>query len=45
VLKGKFRLQQKYLGFNPDKQEISENDIHHSTGFVDVGGKTLIKKV
>ena len=27
VLKGKFRLQQKYLGFNPDTQEISENDI------------------
>ena len=25
VLKGKFRLQQKYLGFNPDTHEISEN--------------------
>ena len=37
-------MQQKYLGFNPDKQEISENDIRHSTDFVDIGGKPLIKK-
>ena len=45
VLKGKFRLQQKYFGFNPDTYEISENDIRHSTDFVDIGGKPLIKKV
>ena len=44
VLKGKFRLQQKHLGFNPDTHEISENNIHHSTDFVDIGGKPLIKK-
>ena len=44
VLKGNFRLQQKYLGFNSDTQEISENDIRHSTDFVDIGGKPLIKK-
>ena len=44
VLKGKFRLQQKYFGFNPDTYEISENDIRHSTDFVDIGGKPLIKK-
>ena len=45
VLKGKFRLQQKYLGFNPDTHEISENEIRHSTDFVDIGGKPRIKKV
>jgi hypothetical protein len=44
VLKGKFRLQQKYLGFNPDTHEISENEIRHSTDSVDIGGKPLIKK-
>ena len=37
-------MHQKYLGFNPDKQEISENNIRHSTSFVDIGGKPLIKK-
>jgi hypothetical protein len=45
VLKGKFQLKPKYLGFNPDTHEISENDIRHSTDFVDIGGKPLIKKV
>ena len=30
VLKGKFRLQQKYLGFNLDTHEISENDSYSS---------------
>ena len=30
ALKGKFRLQQKYLGFNPDTQEISENERYSS---------------
>ena len=44
VLKGKFRFQQKYLGFNPETHEISENDIRHSTDFVDIGRKPLIKK-
>ena len=41
VLKGNFRLQQKYLGFNPDTHEISENEIRHSTDFVDIGGKSV----
>ena len=39
ALKGKFRFQQKYLGFNPENQDISENDICHSTDFFDIGGK------
>ena len=30
VLKGKFRLQQKYLGFNPDSQEVSEKQRYSS---------------
>jgi hypothetical protein len=45
VLKEKFRLQPKYLGLNPDTHEISENDICHTTDFIDIGGKPLIKKV
>jgi hypothetical protein len=45
VVKGKSRLRQKYLCFNPDTQEISETDILHSTDFVDIVGKPLIKKV
>ena len=45
VLKVELRWQQKYLGFNPDTQEISENHIRHSTDFVEIGGKPLIKKV
>ncbi len=45
VLKGKFRLQQKYLCFNSGTQDISENDFLHSTEFVDIVGKPLIKKV
>ena len=45
VLKGNFRFQQKYLGFNPNTHEISENDILHSTDFVDIGWKPpLVKK-
>ena len=32
------------MGFNPDTHEISENEIRHSTDFVDIGGKPLIKK-
>ena len=42
VLKGKFRLQQKYLGFNPNTQGTI--NICHSTDFVDIGGKPLIQK-
>ena len=30
VLKGKFRLQRKYLGFNPNMQEISEKQRYSS---------------
>jgi len=45
LLKGNFQLQQKHLGFNPDTHEVSENDIRHSTDFVDIGGKPFIKKV
>jgi hypothetical protein len=41
----KTTIATKYLGFNPDTQEISENNIRHSTDFVDIGGKILIKKV
>ena len=33
------------MGFNPDTtHEISENNIRHSTDFVDIGGKPLIKE-
>jgi hypothetical protein len=41
----KILTAKKYLGFNPDTREISENDICHFTDFVDIGGKPLIKKV
>ena len=44
VLKGKLGSQPKYLGFNPDTHEISENNIVHSADFVNIGGKPLIKK-
>jgi hypothetical protein len=37
VLKVKSRLQPKYLGFNPDTHEMSENNIRHSTDLVDIG--------
>jgi hypothetical protein len=45
VVKGKFQLQPKYLGFNPDTHEISESDFRHSTDFINISGKPLVKKV
>ena len=45
VMKGKLRLQPKYLGFKQDTHEISENDIRDSTDVVNIGGKPLTKKV
>ena len=40
----KILIAKKYLGFNPDTQEISENDIRHSTDFIDMGNQSTYQK-